>query len=135
VEYSLLLLAMVYGMLYFSWSAFVEPSFAFSDVYVHHSWICGLIQGEPFVAGIYPEGMHCVVYVIHTLFNIRIYSILLFISGINIAITIIAAYCFMNYIFKWRFTSLFAIYLFLTMEVTNHFRIKGMARAQCALPQ
>lgn len=135
LEYSLLLLAMVYGMLYFSWSAFVEPSFAFSDVYVHHSWIYGLVQGEPFVAGIYPEGMHCVVYVIHTLFNIRIYSILLFISGINIAITIIAAYCFMNYIFKWRFTSLFAIYLFLTMEVTNHFMIKGMARAQCALPQ
>lgn len=135
MEYSLLLIAVLYGMLYFSWASFVEPAFAFSDVYVHHSWIYGLVEGKPFVDGIYPEGMHCVIYVMNTLFNIRIYSVLLFIPGINIALTIVAAYCFMNYIFKWRFTPIFALYAFLTLELTNHFLVKGMARAQCALPQ
>ena len=61
LEYTLLLLVVVYGMVYFTWGAFQEHSYGFSDMYVHHAWIYQLSQGVPFSDGIYPEGMHCMV--------------------------------------------------------------------------
>ena len=51
----MLLVVVMYGMLYFSWQAFQDYSYGASDMYVHHQWAYGLLQGEPYSAGIYPE--------------------------------------------------------------------------------
>lgn len=135
LEYTLLIILVVYGMLYFSWGVFHDHSFGFSDIYVHHSWIYQLKQGNPFSAGIYPEGMHCVIYCLDALFGIRLYNGLLYVPGVNVAIILVAAYCFMKELFGWRYSSLFALSIFLTFDVAGRYIMIGMARMQCPLPQ
>lgn len=44
-----------------------------SDVPVHNYWINGLIDNKLFIAGIYPMGMHCMLYYLATLLNIPVY--------------------------------------------------------------
>lgn len=134
-EYSLLILVIVYGMLYFSWGAFQSTSYGFGDMYVHHSWIYGLTQGEVFSAGVYPEAMHCVIYCIHTLLGIKIFSCNLFLAGIHIAVILLAAYCFLKEIFRWRFCAIFVLAVFLTIDVSCVDEVFSMSRLQWTLPQ
>ena len=91
-KYGLLLAVMVFGMMYFSYGAFKVCSYGVGDLYTHHKWIYGLIEGELFVEGIYPAGMHCFTYCLNTLFGIRVYSILLFLQGIHVAVFFLAVY-------------------------------------------
>ena len=66
-EYAVLALLLIFGMIYFSYGAFQDYSYGYSDMNVHHSWIYGLVEGRIFSAGVYPEGMHCFVYCMHIL--------------------------------------------------------------------
>lgn len=130
-EYLLLAAAAVYGMIYFSYGAFRHPSYAFSDMYVHHAWVQGLVEGKIFAEGIYPEAMHCFVYGIHTLSGIRIYSILLYLNGIHIIALLFSVYCLLREVFRWKYTPFVALLLFLTTDALGY----GMDRFQGALPQ
>ncbi len=135
VEYTMLLLVIIYCMIYFSWGAFQEKSYGFSDIPVHHSWIYGLIEGKPFSAGIYPEGMHCIVYALSALTGVRVYSLLLFIGGINIISIIVSIYCLGREIFHWRYSAIFSLVILFTINMTCLNQITAMSRLQCALPQ
>lgn len=44
-----------------------------SDVPVHNYWINGLIENNIYVAGIYPMGMHCMLYYLSMMLNIPAY--------------------------------------------------------------
>lgn len=44
-----------------------------SDVPVHNYWINGLIENNIYVAGIYPMGMHCMLYYLATMLGIPVY--------------------------------------------------------------
>ncbi len=135
LEYSLLLVALLYGMIYFSWGVFHEHSYGFGDMYVHHSWIYGLTEGKAFFAGVYPEAMHCVIYSMHALFGIEIYSCMLFVAGLQVAIMLVAAYCFLKEIFAWRFSPVLALILFLTIDVVRIDEVFSISRLQWTLPQ
>lgn len=134
-EYVILVGIVVYAMIYFSYGAFLEKGFGASDMYVHHAWIYSLINGEVFSAGVYPHGMHCLMYALYALFGIRVYNILLFLPGIQILTYIIAAYCLFKKVFEWRYSPFFALILFLIVEVKNDYSVQSMARLQWALPQ
>lgn len=135
LEYTLLIVTVVYGMIYFTWGAFQERSYGFSDMYVHHSWIYQLSQGNPFSAGIYPEGMHCVIYALNALFGIRIYSCMLFAGAINVAVIIVSIYCLLKELFRWKYCVLFVIIAMLTFGDVGGYIVSSMARMQCTLPQ
>lgn len=77
IEYLTLGVIVVYGIIYFSYGTYVDHSYGFGDMYTHHSWIYGLMEGKIFSAGIYPEAMHCFIYAMRQLFGVRIYSSLL----------------------------------------------------------
>ena len=53
-EYIVLIVSVMYAMLYFSWNAFQSYSYGALDMYVHNSWIYGLVNGEVYSSGIYP---------------------------------------------------------------------------------
>ena len=125
----------IYGMIYFSWASFQCPTYGFGDLYTHHSWINGLIQGKAFSEGVYPEALHCLVYVMHTLFALDTYSIMLFLGGIHIAVTLVSAYLLLRELFGWRYTALFVLTLFLTLNVYSVNGISAFSRLQYALPQ
>lgn len=135
LEYTLLLATLIYGMIYFSYGAFQDYSYGFGDMYVHHSWVYGLVQGQIFSAGVYPEAMHCIIYAMHTILGINIYSCMLFLAGIHIAIILLAAYCLMKEIFAWRYSAIFVLILFLTVDVVVVNEIFSMSRLQWTLPQ
>ena len=135
LEYGLLAVLLVYAMIYFSHGAFQDYSFGSGDLYVHNAWIYGLTEGQVFSAGVYPEGMHCFVYGLHTLFGIKIYSCLLFLGGIHVTAFLVSAYILMKEIFCWRFTALWVLTAFLTVDVLCVDEIFSMSRLQWTLPQ
>lgn len=134
-EYVTLALVLIFGMIYFSYGAFQHYFYGFGDMYTHHSWIHGLTEGKIFSAGVYPEAMHCFVFTIHSLFGIEIYSILLFLGGIQVSVMLIALYALLRGVFHWRYTPFFVIMLFLTLDVCCVDEVYAMARFQWALPQ
>ena len=135
IELVFLILLVIYAMIYFTWNAFQNYSYGASDMYVHHSWIYGLVQGEAFSKGVYPEGMHCLVYAIYALFGIRIYSILMFLAGINVAALIVSAYILFRELFKWKYTPALLIALFLILDVKGILPVLSMSRIAWSVPQ
>lgn len=135
VEYSLLLVTIGYGVLYFSYGAFQDCSYGFGDMYVHHSWTYGLVEGKIFSAGVYPEAMHCVVYAMHILFGVNIYSCILFLQGMHMGIILLSIYCLVKEIFHWRYSAIFSLILFLTVDAVCVNQVFSMSRLQWTLPQ
>lgn len=135
LEYSLLIVTIIYGMIYLSWGVFKVHSYGFGDMYVHHSWIHGLTEGTVFYDGVYPEAMHCVIYCLHTLFGIEIFSCMLYMAGIHVVILLIAVYCFMKEVFHWRYSGIFVLILFLTVDLLCFNEVFSMSRLQWTVPQ
>lgn len=135
VEYTLLIITVIYGMLYFTWGAFHDFSYGFGDMYVHHSWVYGLIEGQIFYEGVYPEAMHCVLYTLHSLFGIDVYSCVLYLAGAHIPIILLAMYCFMKEVFHWRYSAIFVLIFYLTVDVVCVNEVFSMSRLQWTLPQ
>lgn len=133
-EYGLLSIIIIYGMIYFSWGAFQDYSYGFGDLYPHNAWIYGLVQGKIFLEGVYPEGMHCFLYGLHALFGIRIYSCLLFMAGIHVAVYLLSVYVLLKEVFRWKYTPMFVLAAFLTLDVVCIDEIYGMSRLQWSLP-
>ena len=133
-EYALLLLLLLFGTLYFSYGAFDEHAYGFGDEYVHHQWIQGLVEGKPFVKGIYPEGLHCMIYLMCIPFGIRLYSGVLFLAGIHIHVLLLSAWLFMREVFRSRYAPLAALALFLCLDQLCVNEVFGMSRLSWTLP-
>ncbi len=133
-KYGLLVSVLLYGMIYFSYGVFQIRSYGFGDLYVHHEWIQRLVEGKIFAGGIYPQGMHCFIYCMNALFGVRIYSILLFLQGIHVAVLMLSAYVLLRRILYWRYSPVFVLMLFLTLDLTSMLLIQNMFRLQITLP-
>lgn len=133
-DHLLLLGVLIYGMAYFSYGAFQVPSYGYGDLYVHHEWIYGLIEGKIFAGGVYPEAMHCFIYCMNVLFGIRIYSCLLFLQGIHAAAFLVSVYLLLRWVFRFRHTPVFVLMLFLTLDLSNADLIHSMFRLQITMP-
>lgn len=134
-KYGILTLILIFGMMYFSYGAFQIHSYGAGDLYTHHRWVYGLIEGNIFVDGIYPEAMHCFIYCMHTLFKIRVQSIFMYLQGIHVAVFLISIYLLLRKIFHWRYTPMFVLMLFLTLDIGCSSLIQCMSRLQWTLPQ
>ncbi|MCM1568689.1 MAG: hypothetical protein NC081_04495 [Roseburia sp.] len=135
LEHALLLGVVVYAMIYFTYGAFQDYSYGFGDMYTHHSWIYGLIQGDIFSDGVYPEAMHCFIYMLHTLFGIEVYSIQMFLAGIHIIALIVAMYAFLRELLHGKYTPFLIIIAFLILDLTCINQVFSMSRLQWTLPQ
>ena len=49
IEYSILMVLIIFGIMYFSYGAFQSHSYGWGDMYVHHAWIYGLQEGKIFL--------------------------------------------------------------------------------------
>ncbi len=134
-EYIFLCASLVAGILYFSYNSFQNYSYGASDILVHHQWIYGLMEGDVFSAGVYPEGMHCFLYCLHALLGVPVYSALLFIGGIHVITLLLAVYFLLRELFRWRYAPFLVLAIFLVMDVPSKFIVMNLARLQSALPQ
>jgi len=135
IELAALAVIVLYGMIYFGYGAFQEHSYGAGDMYVHHAWVYGLEQGQSFSGGIYPEGMHAVIYALHTLFGIRVYSIMLYLQCVHVAVFLLSGYFLIRELFPWRCSGLIVLTVFLTMRLACFDELYSMSRLQWALPQ
>lgn len=135
LEYVMLLVVVLYAMIYFTYGAFQDYSYGFGDMYTHHSWIYGLIQGNIFSDGVYPEAMHCFIYMLHTIFGIKVYSIQMFLAGIHIIALIVAMYAFLRELLHGKYTPFIILTVFLTLDLTCINQVFSMSRLQWTLPQ
>lgn len=115
IEYGLLVAVLIFGLIYFSWRPFQIYSYGFGDMNVHHSWVYGLVQGQIFSEGIYPEGMHCVLYLMHTVSGIDIYSGVLFLGPVNCLVLLLSVYCLGREVFHSRVTSILVLAAFVIL--------------------
>lgn len=134
-KYGVLAIVVVFGMVYFNYGAFQVYSYGYGDLYAHHKWIYELIQGRVFPEGVYPEAMHCFIYCMHSVLGIKVYSILLFLQGIHVAVFLLSVYFLLRKIFHWRYTPHFVLMLFVTLDLSNADLIHSMFRLQITLPQ
>lgn len=134
-EYGLLAAVVLFGVLYFSYGAFQDYSYGCGDLYPHNEWTYALTNGQIFSAGVYPEGMHCFIYAMRTLFGIRIYSCLLFTAGIHSAVFLLSIYILLKEIFCWRYSGILALMLFLTVDVKDAMQVVCLSRLQWTIPQ
>lgn len=134
-EYSLLLVLVVFGVIYFSIAVFEDHSYGFGDLYPHHAWTYNLTQGTIFYDGVYPEGMHCFVYCESVLFGIEIYNCLLFTAGIQSAVILISMFILFREMFEWKYAPYLLLALFLTVDLKNGYAVTCQSRWQWTMPQ
>lgn len=133
--YKVLWLAtLLFGAVYFTYGAFRVSCYGYGDLYVHHSWIYGLMQGEIYKGGIYPEAMHCFVYCMKALLGISVFSGLRFLQSVHVVVFLVAAGCLLREIFRWRYMPILTLLLFLTLDVRGGDMIRPMSRLQWSLP-
>ncbi len=132
-EYLALAFLVVYALVYFSWGAFQNPSYGFGDEYVHHSWVQGMVEGRIFVNGIYPATMHSIIYSIHTLFGIPIYSCILFLGSVHISVVVLSIHYLLRELLRWKFTSVLSIAVLLFLHLSDRIQY-ALSRFQWALP-
>lgn len=135
IEYSILMVLIIFGVMYFSYGAFQCHSYGWGDMYVHHAWIYGLKEGNIFLEGVYPEAMHCFIYAMNVLFGIPVYSSLLFLGEIHASAFIIAIYCLLREVMKSKYAVYFVLAAFLTVDVMCVDEIYGISRLQYTIPQ
>jgi hypothetical protein len=135
LEYGLLAAVIVFGMIYFTYGTFLDHSYGAGDMYTHSSWIYGLVQGEIFSAGIYPEGMHCFIYAMHVLFGVKVFSCMLFVQCVNVSVILVSAYIFFKELFRSKYAPILALALFLTIDAVSIDEIYAMSRLQWTIPQ
>lgn len=135
LEYALLLVILAFATAYFSANALQIHSYGFGDQYVHHWWSHALKQGNIFIDGIYPEGMHCFIYLMGTAFPIELYSIVLFLAGAHIQVYLLSAYLLSRKLFGWRMSGMLAITGFVTIEQVVVNGVFGISRLSWTLPQ
>ena len=135
LRFAVLLLVLFYGVAYFSYNSLALHTYGFSDQFTHNSWISSMENGIIYPKGIYPEGMHCMVYAMRLLPGVRTYSVMLFMGGIHTFTILLSAYLMMREIFRWSYTPLFALAAFLTLSYFSGDGISSMSRLTATLPQ
>jgi len=131
----LLFLLLLYGTAYFSFNALELHSYGFSDQYTHHAWIYAMEQGKIYPKGIYPEGMHCMVYTMSYLFGIRPFYVILFLGGIHSHAVLLSAFLMMRELFSWKVTPYLALAAFLMLFLPSSDGLYAMSRLAATLPQ
>lgn len=134
LEYGLLFGVVIFGMLYFSYGAFQVQCYGQTDIMIHHQWVNRLVEGKIFPDGIYPEAMHCFIYCMYALFGTQIYSIMAFLQCIHIMVFFLSAYGLFREIFCWRYSPVFVLALYLTINMTVFPCEDSMYRLQATLP-
>ena len=106
--------------------------FSASDIPVHLYWTNSLIDNNVFVAGIYPEGMHCIIYLIGVAFHIDIYVIFRVFGLIQTIAIHLMPLVFLKLCCKSRFAPYPGVFLYI---IGDYMITTYLFRYLSALPQ
>ena len=103
-----------------------------SDIPVHNYWINGLIENNIFVAGIYPMGMHCMLYYLSTMLGIPVYVTLRLFWLVQYSMIAVMILAFLKGHCKTKFLPYLGIMLFVGAKYFNGI---SYSRYGATLPQ
>lgn len=99
----------LYNIWFLNYNVLQYHSYQFSDIPVHQSWVYQLEQGVLFYDGIYPFGMHIMVYVIRSFFAYDLREILIYAGSYQTVLLMIFIYLLGKEIFKGRYSAITAV--------------------------
>ena len=103
-----------------------------SDIPVHNYWINGLIENNIYVAGIYPMGMHCMLYYLATMLGIPVYVTLRLFWLVQYSMIAVMILVFLKGHCKTRFLPYLGVMLFVG---SRYFVGISYSRYGATLPQ
>ena len=103
-----------------------------SDIPVHNYWINGLIENNIYIAGIYPMGMHCMLYYLATMLEIPVYVTLRFFWLVQYSMIAMMILLFLKGHCKTRFLPYLGLFLFVGAKYFNGI---SYSRYGATLPQ
>ena len=103
-----------------------------SDIPVHNYWINGLIDNNIYIAGIYPMGMHCMLYYLSVMLNIPAYVTLRLFWYIQFAMIAVMLLLFLRGVCKNKFLPYVGAMMFVG---ANFFVGISYSRYSATLPQ
>ena len=130
----ILLTAGVVGLVLYMYgsNALYNYGYGASDVAVHNYWINEMGSNNIFVAGVYPFGMHCVVYYLHTVFAIPTYVVLRLFWLVQTLIIHMMLLYFLKLVCKSRYAPYIGTTAYI---VSNVFYTDTYYRYYASLPQ
>ena len=103
-----------------------------SDIPVHNYWINGLIENNIYIAGIYPMGMHCMLYYLATMLGIPVYVTLRLFWLVQYSMIGMMSLLFLKGHCKTRFLPYLGLFLFVGAKYFNRI---SYSRYGATLPQ
>lgn len=105
----------VYNIWFLTHNVMLYHCYQFSDIPVHQSWIYNLEHGTLFSDGIYPFGMHAMVYIIRVIFRLNLREIMLYAGAYQTVLLVIGQYFLAKEIFHAKYSPLAVILIFSLM--------------------
>lgn len=103
-----------------------------SDIPVHNYWINGLIENNIYIAGIYPMGMHCMLYYLATMLGMPVYVTLRLFWLVQYSVIALMVLVFLKGHCKTRFLPYLGIMMFVGVK---YFVSSSYLRYGATLPQ
>lgn len=103
-----------------------------SDIPVHNYWTNGLIENNIYIAGIYPMGMHCMLYYLATMLEIPVYVTLRLFWLVQYSMIAMMILLFLKGHCKTRFLPYLGLFLFVGAKYFNGI---SYSRYGATLPQ
>lgn len=104
LEGLLLTALVIYNIWFLTHNVMYYHCYQFSDIPVHQSWIYDLEHGTLFSNGIYPFGMHAMVYLIRIIAGINLREIMLYAGAYQTVLLMIALFLLAKEIFYAKYT-------------------------------
>lgn len=103
-----------------------------SDIVLHNYWINEMGHNNIFADGVYPFGMHCLLYYLHGLFGIHVQVLLRLFYVIQTVMTHLILLAFLRSVCKSRYAPYIGIIIYI---VSNKFYYYTYIRYHATLPQ
>lgn len=100
---------LIYNIWFLTRNVMLYHCYQFSDIPVHTSWVHQLEQGNLYSDGIYPFGMHIMIYFVRQVFGFNLREIMLYAGAYQFLILVIGIYLLAKQIFIGKYLPIAAI--------------------------
>lgn len=125
---------MVLGMIFWQYGTNVLENYGYmaSDTPVHNYWINSMCDNKIFVAGVYPFGMHNIVYFLHEVFGMKVFTLLRIFGLLQTALIHLCLLGFLRVFCKSKMAPYIGLAAYLIVDIWNK---NTYSRFLCSLPQ
>lgn len=132
LEIGILTVLLGYALWYYSYGVMQYNHYGFGDFTVHHSWIIDMKHGNLFTEGIYPMGMHALIYFMDLYSMLPLRNVNLYFGLFQTMTMLFILYILVRSMCKSKYLPFLSVMVLGCLHV---FDIVPMARLQWTLPQ